>query len=479
MSQIISCILNLFKHDWSYSLPRDQMHAIFGFGPLSEQLVEKLRSLGYQFIVVDSDGVAMESLKGSGYATLTNDPVSINKEMLQGQNLDTIILLDTPNKTEAIHNARNNWPDALLLTNDLSKEEIDTLGLSKDNVIQRSELAVNETVRLMNENRFRMESLRLLTVIRGADPPTLGIFTHDNPDPDAIASAMALSQIATSIGIAAKIYYGGKIERADNRVFVRRLKLQLNRTPPSEILGILPVLGKVAMVDCGIPGANNILPRDFKPDIVIDHHYTQQFQAYGEFMALYSDLGACSTILTKYLQDRGQPVNPPLAAALFYGIWTDTKGFTRNVSSADLKAVAYLLPLADEDMLQTFVSPPFDEKTMDMTAQAIKNRKIRKNVMITYVDDMTDRDALSQVSDFLMLNRGVSTVVVFGLSEDTYFISARNRSKDLHIGEFLKDGFEHMGSAGGHASTAGAQIPKTAFRSKSALLEHLFDLFKV
>jgi nanoRNase/pAp phosphatase (c-di-AMP/oligoRNAs hydrolase) len=70
-------------------------------------------------------------------------------------------------------------------------------------------------------------------------------------------------------------------------------------------------------------------------------------------------------------------------------------------------------------------------------------------------------------------------VVVFGLSEDTYFISARNKSKDLHIGEFFKDGFEHMGSAGGHATTAGAQIPKTAFRSKQALMEHLFDLFKV
>jgi nanoRNase/pAp phosphatase (c-di-AMP/oligoRNAs hydrolase) len=53
----------------------------------------------------------------------------------------------------------------------------------------------------------------------------------------------------------------------------------------------------------------------------------------------------------------------------------------------------------------------------------------------------------------------ISTVFVYGLMNDTIFASARSRAPDLDLGEALRMAFDPIGSAGGHADMAGAQIP--------------------
>ena len=48
------------------------------------------------------------------------------------------------------------------------------------------------------------------------------ILTHDNPDPDALASAFALLALAQSLdGVTARIGFGGFVGRAENRTMVR------------------------------------------------------------------------------------------------------------------------------------------------------------------------------------------------------------------------------------------------------------------
>jgi hypothetical protein len=52
------------------------------------------------------------------------------------------------------------------------------------------------------------------------------VLTHDNPDPDSIAAAVALADLLERHeGVEAKVGYGGIIGRAENLAFVKVLKL--------------------------------------------------------------------------------------------------------------------------------------------------------------------------------------------------------------------------------------------------------------
>jgi len=53
----------------------------------------------------------------------------------------------------------------------------------------------------------------------------------------------------------------------------------------------------------------------------------------------------------------------------------------------------------------------------------------------------------------------VSTTLVFGVLDDTVYVSARSRGAGLDLGETLRLAFNRIGSGGGHSDMAGAQIP--------------------
>src|SRR5512146_1938718 len=70
----------------------------------------------------------------------------------------------------------------------------------------------------------RVKLERLIQYARGHHRAL--ILTHDNPDPDSIASAVALAYILEHMaGIQAVVAYGGIVGRAENRAMIRVLKL--------------------------------------------------------------------------------------------------------------------------------------------------------------------------------------------------------------------------------------------------------------
>ena len=73
---------------------------------------------------------------------------------------------------------------------------------------------------------FHARRLIKLLTERGKSLSPLTILTHDHPDPDALASAWALSHLAQAVGkIRTRIVYGGMIGRAENRMMAERLFL--------------------------------------------------------------------------------------------------------------------------------------------------------------------------------------------------------------------------------------------------------------
>ena len=167
-------------------------------------------------------------------------------------------------------------------------------------------------------------------------------------------------------------------------------------------------------------------------------------------------------IMTKYLQDLEIPVRTELATALLYGIKVDTDDFKRNTDPADLTAAAYLFPLSNHDLLNRLETPSKSTESIDILGEAIKNRQIKGSYLISNVGTVRDRDTLAQAADYLLTLEGITTTLIFGLGEDTIYVSGRSRDDRINIGNILADAFGHD-KAGGHAGLAGAQIPLGVF----------------
>jgi nanoRNase/pAp phosphatase (c-di-AMP/oligoRNAs hydrolase) len=102
----------------------------------------------------------------------------------------------------------------------------------------------------MNNDRVT----ELLKVCRGRSP--ILILTHNNPDPDALASAWALKIfLKEEAGIESKIAYGGILGREENRGLNKLLKIGAVRLRASQ----LKKFPYFALVDCQPGGGNNPL----------------------------------------------------------------------------------------------------------------------------------------------------------------------------------------------------------------------------
>jgi nanoRNase/pAp phosphatase (c-di-AMP/oligoRNAs hydrolase) len=212
------------------------------------------------------------------------------------------------------------------------------------------------------------------------------------------------------------------------------------------------------MVDCAKPGENNSLPPTVTPNIVIDHHSTNMAIRPGEAYDIRGNVGSTSSIMTSHLINLGIPMDVKLATALFYGIKTDTMGFTTNVNTLDLMSAAYLSAYVFKPLLDLFELPPMPKSTMDALGMALKDREVRHHVSIAYLGVLPDRSALPMAVDMLMQQEGITTAVALAVVGDNVQLSARNRDKKIHVGEALHLAFAGIGSAGGHASSAGGQL---------------------
>jgi nanoRNase/pAp phosphatase (c-di-AMP/oligoRNAs hydrolase) len=334
--------------------------------------------------------------------------------------------------------------------------------------------AVVHQVRKLAANRV---SRRLYSLLGGWEG-TLGIVTHNNPDPDAISSALALSAIAASASpgkLSCRIFYDGIIGRQENRTLVNLLAVSLEKLDSRA----LQECTYLALVDSPAPGVNNALLPRTRVHIIIDHHQDEAGADPGvSFADIRPGLGATASIFAQYLQELDIGVDRKVATGLLYGIRSDTHDFRRNVTPEDLNNAAFLLPLTDPGLLDQIMSPSLPQETLDVLGKAIANRKIRSGYLFSDVGYIRNRDALPQAADLLISLEGVNTAVVYGISDDSVVMSARNRDVRTHIGNVLREAFGDIGDAGGHPHMAAATIPLLYFsrvRDKESLLSLVTD----
>lgn len=435
-------------------------YVILGCGSLGSSVVKDLISAGKKVLAIDINPEKVEVLKDQEIDAIVGDIRddetldSIDFGRLTGV---LILTSDDQINREVAAKIRERSEDVLIVARAASskaREEMEEIGV--DVVITPLESMKQQLLSSIK----RVESLRKLKFLRNVIQSTegkIGIFTHDNPDPDSIASALALREIAKHFGVEADILYYGEIQHQQNKAMVNLLNIPMLKANEVD----LSSYARFALVDSAGPGVNNSIPESVEVDIIIDHHPAENVNA--EFVDVRGDVGATATILTLYLQDLKIVPTKTLATALFFGIQTETEEFRRNARTNDFLASAYLYPFVDNELLEKMEGPALSTETLDVLGTAIKNREIFSSFLISFAGFITDKDTLPQAADFLLKLEGISTVLVFGIIKDNVYLSARNSDVRINIGDILKKAFRDVGSAGGHAHAAGGRIPLGIF----------------
>lgn len=434
-------------------------YIILGCGSFGSQVIMDLIQAGKRVIAVDKNPEKVEVLKDQEIEAVIGD---IEKdETLKKLNIsdaEAVLVLTANDQTNlnVVRKIRSLAPEVLIVTRASSFKAREELESSGADIVITPYDAMKTS--LLNQLK-RAENLRKLKRLKNVlkDCKRLAIFTHDNPDPDAISSAMALREIAKHFGVAADILYYGEIAHQQNRAMVNLLNVEMLKASEVD----LSIYDKFALVDSSGIGVNNSIPEDITLSIVIDHHPAESVEA--EYYDLRNDVGATATILTQYIQDLKIVPTRMLATALFFGIQTETEEFKKNTRTADFLAAAFLYPFVDNELIEKMEGPALSTETLDVIGTAIKNREIFSSFLISFAGFINDRDTLPQAADFLLKLEGISTVLVFGIMKDAVYISARNRDVRINIGEVLKKAFGDVGSAGGHAHAAGGKIPLGIF----------------
>ena len=191
----------------------------------------------------------------------------------------------------------------------------------------------------------RLDELRR---IAGSGPVL--VLTHDNPDPDALASGKALrTLLGQAWGVPSELLYSGLVTRAEN---LSMLELLTPEWQPAERFDRLDRYSCIALVDTQPGAGNNSLPAGVTPGIVIDHHFPHQAGSAGVlFVDVRGNVGATVCLVTQYLEAAGLSPDPQLATAIFYGIQTDTRSLTRSNSDIDRRIYFDMLGRIDRDLL--------------------------------------------------------------------------------------------------------------------------------
>jgi nanoRNase/pAp phosphatase (c-di-AMP/oligoRNAs hydrolase) len=289
------------------------------------------------------------------------------------------------------------------------------------------------------------------------------IVVHDNPDPDAIASAAALRYLAENrYGSYASIAYGGIIGRAENRAMVSNLSIsmkQINRVRVDRY-------DRIAVVDTQPGAGNNSLPVHAECHIIIDHHPPRP-NLKAEQVVINPEVGATATLLVEWLEESGLTAPTNLATALAYAISSETQDLGREASRRDIQAYFKVFTKSSMRKLAQIIHPSLPRSYFIAVAKTLHRAKTFRNLICAHLGEITTPDMVAEMADFLLRHERMRWSFCTGQFGDELIISLRSSYPRAKAGKLVRRLISNrMRSAinrvGGHDMMAGGRIPLTA-----------------
>jgi nanoRNase/pAp phosphatase (c-di-AMP/oligoRNAs hydrolase) len=329
------------------------------------------------------------------------------------------------------------------------------------------ETAIGRAVSVERGSRHRPRARRLLKTLAGKK--NILITTHQNPDPDALASSYGLYYLLRAAlkdkDPAVRITYAvkGSTGGGYNRAF-----LALSEIKPTAWEHVnLADHDAILLLDVQPNFKFSPLPPGVIPTAVIDHHRARGRRPKCDFCDIRTDVGATSSIIFSYFMELEIDIPPDLAAILLYAIETDLAGAAGQPGDLDNMALSSLTLIADTRKLYKMRYVDLPQSIYTATAQGLASAVFYDKVMFSHLETLDSSEAPAVIADFLLRYEGVQWVLVTALSAATpgangapsLVMSLRTAEAKTSAADLMRRLLRGIGEGGGHRTKAGGSIP--------------------
>lgn len=282
------------------------------------------------------------------------------------------------------------------------------------------------------------------------------ILTHNNPDPDAIASAAGMKALVAAVsGVSSTAAFAGFLTRAENKEMVARLHMPIQNVDEINVKSFRAVI----LVDTQPASGNNSLAKGQTAVAVIDHHSLRKATLACPYAIVDRKVGATSTLVYEMLQTAGVKIPPVLASALFLGIKTDTQDLGRDAGDRDMAAYKELFPLVQHRIVAQITHPRLSGDYYRVIHRAIEAAVVCGDCVYVPVGEVTTPEFVSEVADYLVAYKGMRWAIVTGHFGENLYFSIRTLTARKDAGRLLRRAIGTLGVAGGHQKMAGGVLP--------------------
>ena len=208
-----------------------------------------------------------------------------------------------------------------------------------------------------------------------ADADRVLILLHNDPDPDAMASGLALRSLLHRTKTTAIIGAFHGMTRPENVRMANLLDIEVQPVTAES----LALFDRVATVDVQPHYFGGLITR---VDLVVDHH-PEQAGYTAVFKDVRPDYGSTSTILTEHLRAIDANISERTATAMLYAIKSDTLFLSRHTNQRDLEAFTFLYPIADAAMIQKMEGAGITLERLEFVSRAARFGEMRDQIYST------------------------------------------------------------------------------------------------
>jgi nanoRNase/pAp phosphatase (c-di-AMP/oligoRNAs hydrolase) len=337
----------------------------------------------------------------------------------------------------------------------------------------------------------------------------VSIIMHQDPDPDAIASAYALSRFLNKTEIETELFWGGELTHTQNRIFVNvtgivNCMTRINGVIDPRIQNRFKEYPVIIVDTSCTPGTGNlaylneIFPKDKKVDLVIDHHSTQTVDPHYYYHEPY---GSCASIIyeiiTKYKQNN--KIDETVATCLYFAIENDTVNLKHeSTTQEDIEYHNKIRDRINTSLYESIVNFKFPEAMLDIQKKCFHFYHKNGGTIIAGAGFVlnSQKSLLGSVADlFLTRYDGINFVCIVGILDEGHGLpkklvaSLRNTGDVIDTDRFMKEAFGptfggRKGAGGGlvdlsrMTSNAIDCIPEDNEDEKDKFFKFLFDGIK-
>ena len=323
------------------------------------------------------------------------------------------------------------------------------------------ETVAGSAVAVERRSRGRPRAKMLLELL--ADKKNILVTTHQHPDPDALASGLALCALLGAKLKTAKVNFSikGRIGGGINEMFVRLSNLKLLPWDDAK----LGEFDAIVLLDTQPMFAFSPLPAGVTPLAVIDHHKGKSRRSLSEcsFCDIRTDVGATSSIVFSYFMELEVPIKGDLAATLLYAIETDLAGAAGTPGELDQIALSSLTLMAEPRKLyqMRYVDLPqgYYLAYANGLANAVYWSDGTSGAALSHLETIDSMEQPAVIADFLLRFDKVQWALVTAVHESKLVLSIRtNNTSKLSAADMAKRVLRQIGEGGGHRTKAGGFI---------------------